>query len=782
MSSRPATRTRRREDARAAAVIVALTLVFFAPLVFGGRTYTTVAEMEAFVLPWAVDPAIPSAEFPAGGDQAVLSHPWHAAYVAAMEEPTLPYWDKAFGGFPLFSNGASGLLYPPRAALAWMGLSPFLAHDLMSAFHVAAAGYLMYLFLRRLGVRWWGGLFGGATWMLCGFNLAWLHFEVLSPFMVLLPLGMLAARRAHDLARWSAWVVLGAVLAVTFVSGQILFAALTATVVGGYAGCLALRRAWDDRTVRPLVGAALAGVVGLGLSAVVTVPTFVNLSSSNRVATDFDELDDDWITGEPLLIAPSDLLAAVVPSTEGLTIAAINNRMIFVGTLTVGLAAIGATRRRAGTGLGRVLVVVVIAVGVGGPVTWLAYHGFPLLQYFRPYGRALGVASFGIVTLAAIGLDELVELLSGREHPRPTEPRSRRPSAATATAAAVLAATVGQLLVFGRAVNPGFAPRGDLFEETALVEELEAVQRDLEWPARAATIAPPERVFAPIGFNLQALFDVRLLDGYDSAVPERAATMARYLQGLPADVAAEPLTVPLVTVNRAPTLRYELLERLGVRALITGPTEGVEVIESYGAEGEGREGLRYSARYEGEDGTIVGLVGVPAHAIHFVRAVEFVDSPDTAFSRFVEPRFDWRNRFVVDESDWPDDLPRPGAPSSGDRSDDVALSRVRAGTNEARFIVEADAPGFVVVPENWDRGWSATVASEDAPVLRVNYNQQAIPVPAGRSAVELRYRPDGLGLGSRISLVTLLLAGAVAAVDHWRHRPVGRHLRVRRVR
>ena len=59
----------------------------------------------------------------------------------------------------------------------------------------------------------------------------------------------------------------------------------------------------------------------------------------------------------------------------------------------------------------------------------------------------------------------------------------------------------------------------------------------------------------------------------------------------------------------------------------------------------------------------------------------------------------------------------------------------------------------------WDPGWRRAVNGERAEVLRANYNQRAVRVPAGRSHVDLEYRPRGLELGAAITVVTLLTPG-----------------------
>ncbi|MBI5561405.1 MAG: YfhO family protein [Deltaproteobacteria bacterium] len=53
--------------------------------------------------------------------------------------------------------------------------------------------------------------------------------------------------------------------------------------------------------------------------------------------------------------------------------------------------------------------------------------------------------------------------------------------------------------------------------------------------------------------------------------------------------------------------------------------------------------------------------------------------------------------------------------------------------------VDAARPSFLVYLQNYDKDWQAYVNGAETPILRVNYNFQAVPVPKGKSAVEFRY-------------------------------------------
>jgi hypothetical protein len=70
--------------------------------------------------------------------------------------------------------------------------------------------------------------------------------------------------------------------------------------------------------------------------------------------------------------------------------------------------------------------------------------------------------------------------------------------------------------------------------------------------------------------------------------------------------------------------------------------------------------------------------------------------------------------------------------------------------------VRAEGPGWLVVPQGFDPGWSASVDGRAAALLRVNHAQIGVPLAAGTHRVSLRYRVRG-------ALAGAWLAAAAAA-------------------
>ena len=69
---------------------------------------------------------------------------------------------------------------------------------------------------------------------------------------------------------------------------------------------------------------------------------------------------------------------------------------------------------------------------------------------------------------------------------------------------------------------------------------------------------------------------------------------------------------------------------------------------------------------------------------------------------------------------------------------------------------KATAPSMLVLAENHYPGWRAYLDGRPVGVLRVNYNQRGVHVPAGEHEVSFVYRPKSVIVGAAVSLLAAL--------------------------
>ena len=65
--------------------------------------------------------------------------------------------------------------------------------------------------------------------------------------------------------------------------------------------------------------------------------------------------------------------------------------------------------------------------------------------------------------------------------------------------------------------------------------------------------------------------------------------------------------------------------------------------------------------------------------------------------------------------------------------------------------------GYLLVSENWDAEWRASVDGKDARVLRGDGTLITVPVPAGAREVVLRYEGRSYARGRAITIASLLV-------------------------
>ncbi|MBI3647540.1 MAG: hypothetical protein HY240_02090 [Actinobacteria bacterium] len=136
--------------------------------------------------------------------------------------------------------------------------------------------------------------------------------------------------------------------------------------------------------------------------------------------------------------------------------------------------------------------------------------------------------------------------------------------------------------------------------------------------------------------------------------------------------------------------------------------------------------------------------------------------PDAAFRVVVDPGFDPAQEAVLEADPGIQPLPggRPGS-----------ASYAEVTPEDVRVTVDALAPSIVLVRNDWDAGWTATVDGKPAPVLPADGFRQGVPVAPGPHEIRLRYRDPTIGRGLAASAVVWGLWAAGLGLALRRRRP-----------
>lgn len=103
-------------------------------------------------------------------------------------------------------------------------------------------------------------------------------------------------------------------------------------------------------------------------------------------------------------------------------------------------------------------------------------------------------------------------------------------------------------------------------------------------------------------------------------------------------------------------------------------------------------------------------------------------------------------------------LSAPGPAAGGGAARVTPLPRADGGDqDQVSAQVDAQTAGYLVVADGLQDGWTATVDGTPAPLVDADHALVAVPVPAGRHRVQVRYDSPGWALGRGISAVSVLV-------------------------
>jgi hypothetical protein len=506
-----------------------------------------------------------------------------------------------------------------------------------------------------------------------------------------------------------------------------------------------------------------AGALGVALCAFAVLPAAAQIADSARAEIPYDQFVSKDVGFDDLgNLIDDDVQRPVTGDSVWL--------LTFVGWPVALFALIGCFTRRPGTGLARWLVLVFFLLMAGTPATRVAYELVPGFAYLSPLGRLLPFLSFGVVLLAAAGLDSARERLTALVHP---QRRARTAAALGAIALLLVAVEAWQVARYSRDANPPFQPRDAafLYPRSALEGALQFAAAQYRQEGDVQRIVPvrrggPSDPYSPPPFVglTHLLSRTESIGGYMNVIPERSRVLSLMLSGASAAEAQAPLVGAYVAFQYASTMRFDLLERLGVNQMVLGPNALEEPTVAAATRQRGGQ-----VTYQGADGTIIALPHAARRAF-VVDGVEVARSERQALDRFTASTFPFRTTVLLE----------PGADIAPRRSPGEADATVRVvptGPDTRRIDVESARAGWLVVLDSWATGWNARVNGREAPIERADFAFRAVPIPAGHSEVRMHYMTPGLRAGIAISTAAAVAALALLLVPLLRRRRAGRMAR-----
>jgi hypothetical protein len=122
----------------------------------------------------------------------------------------------------------------------------------------------------------------------------------------------------------------------------------------------------------------------------------------------------------------------------------------------------------------------------------------------------------------------------------------------------------------------------------------------------------------------------------------------------------------------------------------------------------------------------------------FVPGYEYCESPESAYKTVGGYQASDFRKKVVLESLPPEAFRENSAPNSGESQ----VTILSYAADRIEIEVSADQNGFLVLSDNYDPSWIAKIEGKEIKVLRANYIMRAIPVKSGTHKIVLAYFPE----------------------------------------
>lgn len=715
-----------------------------------------------------------------------------------LETGRIPQWNPyLFGGMP-FIAASSGDIFYPTAWLRWI-MPVGTAMALGFAVHLFLAGLFSYLFLRALRCSWAGAVVGGVAYELTGILASLAHPGHDGKLFVsaLAPLLLLALTRAIRDRRDSAYglVALTVGLCILTPHPQMTYYLLIAAAIWTlYLAFFDAERRNDLRPFRAIGLAAIAVVLGVGIGGIFVVPFLSYFPYSPRVVGDSAT---SWEYATSYALPLEELIGTILPHFNGLGPDAYWGRNFaklhseYLGAVVIALAALGVPARRRQRGLVALALIaglfLLISLGGHTPFYRLWYEVMPYMKKVRAPGMAFFLVALPVAAYAAFGADRLLR--------REVAPRTVLYVFGALAAFALLGVTgLLQGIAEGLAADPRLVPRVQANAAALTGGSLRLLIALLAGGAVAWAIASGrlrERV-ASVALVLAVAADLLSIDRHFYvfeapaselfAADEVTSYLARQPKpyrvmdygGYPGDFLMAH-RIPTVLGYHGNEVRFydevwggkNVYANLGNWNLWDLWAVGYAVL----ADSQAIPGFhRVAGPVQSTPGRPVFLFQrdtMPPYAR--VLPVAAKVPADRLIPTLLDPRFPLAVATLFPESTSVTPPPiEGGVPVSV--SARAAVTAWEPGRMSIAIEGAERRQSYLLVAETWYPAWHATVDGAPTPVHRANHAQISVELPSGARTVELRFDDPASSKGRLVTLISLLLTGALAALPLLRRR------------
>ena len=697
-------------------------------------------------------------------------YPWKTLSLELLKSGKLPLWNPYnFSGTPLLANFQSAALYPLN--IVYMFTSQISGWSYLAALQPLLATIFTYFFIRSIGARVLGSLLASISFGFGGFMSVWLEYNTVGHVILWLPLILLAIEKLHK--RLTAlWILILALAhAFALLAGH--------PQIYGYLLIFSLLYIHGRTKSQPSkIWLTLISLLGVGIASIQLVPGIELIKLSARSPHDFHQ----FFTG--ILIQPWQFIAMVFPNFFGnpATRTYWLNDTFLGKVTTIGIVPLfflpGIFRR-----FDRIVrwffiasITIVILISAN-PISYLFYKlPLPIISSSSPTLMAYLLA-FCMSILCGLGLDYwisekhsvqklikrtiqvagllIVIFLSIKIPPLQAHAAVinraviyggivsvatlglfwvaiTKPKLLKAAVVLMLLVHVADLFIFFQRFNP-FIPSSLVFPSHDITTFIKTHTDARYWGYGTAAIPA----------NLATQFEGFSPEGYDPLYPKwygefiysytNGALLKTFTNSTRSDAA---IVSGFGSNGLSDAKKNKILATLSV-GYILDRTENGSTQETFPSD-------RFQIAYQKGDWHIFKSLTF-APRVFLAQTVQTYKNEADFSEKFFSPSFD-PTRNVL--------LPAMPAELSNNTATGSAII-TNYTTDTVSVLTKSDATKILVLTDTYYPGWIAKIDDKPTKIIRANWTQRALLVPAGTHTVTFHYEPHSVRLGMILSMISI---------------------------
>lgn len=762
-------------------IAVAITALFFYKTIFFHLLPFPADLLIAEYKPWRsysflgyVAGSYPNkAQFP---DTLRQLYPWKTLVVEQLSKGKLPLWNPYnFSGSPLLANFQSASLYPPN--IFYFFFTGPVAWTILTILQPLLGTLFAYWYGRSLGLSRLASWFTGTSFAFGSFMTVWIEYNTIGHVIVWLPLALFAIERLRMKPQRRFVALLVIALTMPFIAGHPQLAVYLFLFCCLY---LWFRFPQAPKKLWLFIFAPLA------ISAAQIVPGLELLSLSARSSLPYETLI------HKILIQPWQLVMLAVPDFFGNPATRTYwPTDTYVGKVTsIGLVPLFflPAALRVKSPLVKFFLItclLVLTAVTNNPITQILYTlPLPIIKTSSPT-LMIFLFQFSLGVLCGIGLDhwaneahtvkkllmralQVLGLLSVLwivilliPHTLRTEwsmnlPVAQKPmilataialatlglftlaiykkSLRTLSLVAILLVHIGELFFAFNKFMP-FAPFDFMYPATPVTTFLSNTSGvDRYWGYGTAAIEP----------NFATQLHLYSPDGYDPLYPKwygefiALSNTGTFPDSFTISTRSDATIAGGFGKSDLPSNRYrrKILNTLGVKYILDRSENG-STQETFPSS-------QYINRFYADDWRVYENTGALPRA-YFASSYSLYRTKDQFRTQFFDPSASPTN--VLLETD-----PHIAPYTAGDGL--VSIHSYQPGSID--MTTSALSIKLLVLSDTYYPGWTAAIDGKRTPILRANYAQRAIVVPAGNHTIRFDYKPVSVKIGILISILGIL--------------------------